>query len=105
MFASGAIDLGAPVLSFESTVSLEASTSSSSSYTPVTISSPTYSQSNSNSPNSIEERLEIIVENQVFYKNETYKVELEPETVIQTETIIVDSPLAKPMPQTPKGEA
>ena len=48
MFESGDIDLGAPVLAFESAVSLEASTSSSSSYTPVTISAPTYDQDNSN---------------------------------------------------------
>lgn len=41
LFESGSIDLGAPILAFESSVSLDASASSSS-YTPVTISTPTY---------------------------------------------------------------
>ena len=47
MFESGAVDLGAPVLAFEAAVQIEAD-STSSSYTPVTISTPTHDQSNKN---------------------------------------------------------
>ena len=43
LFESGSIDLGAPVLAFESSVSLDASTSSDGSYTPVNIQSAAYS--------------------------------------------------------------
>lgn len=50
MFSSGSINLGAPILAVESSTKLDAA-SSGSTYTPVTISSPTYSQSNANSAN------------------------------------------------------
>jgi hypothetical protein len=48
MFASGSINLGAPVLAYEAKAQIEVS---SDTYTPVTITSPDYIQSNKNDPN------------------------------------------------------
>ena len=48
LMASGAIDLGAPVLSYEAKKQIKISEDE---YIPVTIVAPTYSQSNSNSAN------------------------------------------------------
>jgi hypothetical protein len=70
MFESGKIDLGAPVLSFESAVSLDATASASTSYSPVSIISPTYStQGNQNAANIFNPDLEIVAQQQVTYKN------------------------------------
>lgn len=68
MFEAGSINLGAPVLAFESAVQIEAD-SSSTTYTPVTITAPTYSQSNSNNPTEFNPNLEIIAEQQITYQN------------------------------------
>lgn len=89
-FSSGAVNLGAPVLAYEAKVSLEASTSKK--YTPVTISAPTYSQSNTNDPNVFNPNINIVTEKQVTYKNNTMQVELENEAIIKTETVIIESP-------------
>jgi hypothetical protein len=48
MFASGSINLGAPVLAYEAKAQIETSTST---YTPVTITAPDYTQTNKNDPN------------------------------------------------------
>ena len=90
MFESGAIDLGAPVLAFEAKTQIE--TDQSSSYTPVTISTPTYSQSNKNAPSEFNPNMAVITEQQITYQNNSVQIELSPETVYKTETIIVDSP-------------
>lgn len=89
MLSSGSIDLGAPVLSFKATVSLDAS--SSSTYTPVTIVAPTYDQVNINDPNVFNPNMKIITEQQVSYKNNSIKIELDPEMVIKSETVIIDT--------------
>lgn len=46
--ASGSIDLGAPVLAYEAKAQIETTTDG---YTPVTITAPTYSQTNKNKAN------------------------------------------------------
>lgn len=89
MFSSGAINLGAPVLAYEAKAQIE---NTGNSYVPVTISAPTYQQSNKNDPNVFNPDAKIITESQVTYKENTIKVELENEAVIKTETIVIDSP-------------
>jgi hypothetical protein len=96
MFKSGQINLGAPVLAFESAVSLDASAASSTTYSPVTIVSPTYSTSHSNDPNQLT-HIEVVTEASVVFKNETINIELEPETVYKTETIMVNPTLIRPI--------
>jgi hypothetical protein len=88
VFSSGSINLGAPVLAYEAKAQIEVSTDT---YTPVTISAPTYSQSNKNDPNVFNPDAKIITETQVTYKNNNVKVELENESSIKTETIIIES--------------
>ena len=73
LFDSGSIDLGAPVLAFESAVSLEATEASSTTYSPVTIYSP-YDQSNKNDDFTFDPEVELITETQVTYKNQTVKI-------------------------------
>jgi hypothetical protein len=60
MLSSGSINLGAPILSYKATVSLDAS--SSSTYTPVTIFAPTYDQDNKNDANVFNPDIKIITE-------------------------------------------
>ena len=58
----------------------------------MTISAPTYSQSNTNDPNVFNPNINIVTEKQVTYKNNTMQVELENEAIIKTETVIIESP-------------
>jgi hypothetical protein len=79
MFSSGSIDLGAPILEVASSTSIAVTTGST--YIPVTISSPTYSQSNTNEAN-VFSPVGIVTQTQVTYKNQTVQVEMEPDTVV-----------------------
>jgi len=59
MFEDGSIDLGAPVLAFEAAVQIEAGTTTDG-YTPVSIKTPKYQQSNKNTPDEFNPDLEVI---------------------------------------------
>jgi hypothetical protein len=71
MFSSGKMNLGAPVLAYEAKAQIE---STSSTYTPVTITAPTYSQTNKNNPNSFNPNAQLVTETQVSYQQNTVKV-------------------------------
>jgi hypothetical protein len=101
VFSSGSINLGAPVLAYKATAQIEVT---SSTYIPVTISAPTYSQSNKNDPNVFNPDAKIITETQVTYKQNSVKVELENEADIKTETIIIDSSIPETKVVTIKAE-
>jgi hypothetical protein len=60
MFASGAVDLGAPVLEFTAAVVTSADTSDT--YEPVTISVPDYVQSNIADANEFNADVDIVIE-------------------------------------------
>lgn len=60
MFSTGAINLGAPILAYEAAVTLDGSASDSTSYTPVIISSPSYSQDNTNDQNEFNPDLDFV---------------------------------------------
>jgi len=59
MFEDGSINLGAPVLAYEAAVQIEASTTTDG-YKPVNIKTPTYKQSNQNTPDEFNPDLEVI---------------------------------------------
>jgi hypothetical protein len=71
MFDSNGINLGAPILGYSSVVSMDASESSSTTYTPVTINSPDNNSTNSNDPNVFNPNVNTITETQVTYKNKS----------------------------------
>jgi hypothetical protein len=91
MFSSGSMNLGAPVLAFETAVLLDATSGSSTTYSPVSIVTPTYAQSNMNNPNVFSPDLSIVAKQEVTFKNQTLQVEIAPETVVKTETVYVDT--------------
>ena len=101
LMASGSIDLGAPVLAYESKTQIEVSTDT---YTPVTIVAPTYAQDNKNTANVFKPDAQIVTETSVAYKENTVTIELENEAVIKTETIMVDSPTPDAKIVTIRGE-
>lgn len=69
LFDAGSIDLGAPILDYTSATQIN-DEATSSDFTPVTISTSTYSQSsNSNTPSEFSADLEIINEQQITYQN------------------------------------
>ena len=89
MFASGSIDLGAPILAYEAKAQIEVT---SDTYIPITITSPSYSQSNSNQANEFNPNIDLVIQNEVTQRNSTVQVQLENEPMIKTQTIIIDSP-------------
>jgi hypothetical protein len=101
VFSSGSINLGAPVLAYVAKSVIEAAGGT---YTPVTIVAPTYDQDNKNDANVFNPDVKIITETQVSYKQNSVKVELENESLIKTETIIIDAPMAETKVVTIKAE-
>jgi len=90
MFASGSVDLGAPVLEF--TAAVATSDTSANSYTPVTITVPDYVADNVADQNNFNANIDIVTEEDVTYNNITIKVEKDPENVYsyKQQTVVVD---------------
>jgi hypothetical protein len=70
-FASGSVDLGAPILEFTSVVAKAESVNTGSTYTPVTIVNGDYAQSNIGAGNNFNPNLDIQIQEQVTYNNVT----------------------------------
>jgi len=70
-FASGSVDLGAPILEFTSVVAKAESVNTGSTYTPVTIVNGDYAQSNIGAGNNFDPNLDIQIQEQVTYNNVT----------------------------------
>lgn len=88
-FASGAVDLGAPILEFTAVIAKAESVNTGSTYTPVTIVNGDYAQSNIGAGNNFNPNLDIQIQEQVTYNNVT--VQVEREATVQTQTVVVES--------------
>jgi len=78
MFSSGSVDLGAPVLEFAAAV---ATSDTSSTYEPVSISVPDYIADNVADASEFNANIGIVTEETVNYNNVTIKIENDPENV------------------------
>lgn len=88
-FASGAVDLGAPVLEFTARVAKAETTSDE--YEPVTLVNGEYVQNNIGAANEFNPDLDIQIEQSTNYNNVTVQVNNDANTVYQTQTVVVDS--------------
>jgi len=90
MFASGSVDLGAPVLEFAAAVAT--SDTSASSYEPVTITVPDYVADNVADAGEFNANIDIVTEENVSYNNVTIKIEKDPESVFsyKQQTVVVE---------------
>lgn len=101
LISSGASDLGAPVLDFDTSVSLQ----DDGTYTPVNIVAPSfYDQNNTAEANEFDTTVKIITEKNVTFQQNTVKVQIESQDSIRTETINIDSPIPESKVVTIKGE-
>jgi len=89
MFSSGSVDLGAPVLEFAAAV---ATSDTSSTYEPVSISVPDYIADNVADASEFNANIGIVTEETVNYNNVTIKIEKDPENVYsyKQQTDVVD---------------
>jgi hypothetical protein len=80
MFASGAVDLGAPVMEFTALV-VTSDTDSGDEYEPITITVPEYNQNNVAEANEFDSDIAFHTEESVTYQNVTVRVEQDPDQI------------------------
>lgn len=77
-FASGAVDLGAPVLEFTAVVAKAEDSSSGSDYEPVTLVNGEYVQNNIGAANEFNPNLDIQIQETTNYNNVTVQIQNDP---------------------------